>query len=153
MACLLDVKKRTSRTEASFGPLQDTVRSFRVSSLLVVVMAVGEIHCASAAEKSMQSMSRVQDNGVCMSYIHKHAVYMRSQQAQNLAQQDTLASQQSACPDVQCRWRYSTATTVAPVRLSSSSWRRHPWPGQLCGQQLSSGVYVMLCIRVHVYSS
>ena len=26
MACLLDVKKRSGRTEASFGPLQDTVR-------------------------------------------------------------------------------------------------------------------------------
>ena len=27
MACLLDVKKRSAKTEASFGPLQDTVRS------------------------------------------------------------------------------------------------------------------------------
>ena len=26
MACLLDVKKRSKRTEASFGPLHDTVR-------------------------------------------------------------------------------------------------------------------------------
>lgn len=27
MACLLDVKKRSGRTEASFGPLRDTVRN------------------------------------------------------------------------------------------------------------------------------
>lgn len=27
MACLLDIKKRTAKTEASFGPLQDTVQS------------------------------------------------------------------------------------------------------------------------------
>ena len=26
MACLLDVKKRSGKTEASFGPLHDTVR-------------------------------------------------------------------------------------------------------------------------------
>ena len=39
MACLQDVKKRTARTEASFSPLQDTVRSVCVSSLLVVPMA------------------------------------------------------------------------------------------------------------------
>ena len=39
MACLLDVKKRSARTEASFGPLQDTVRSIHVPSLLVAVMA------------------------------------------------------------------------------------------------------------------
>ena len=27
MSCLLDIKKHTAKTEASFGPLQDTVQS------------------------------------------------------------------------------------------------------------------------------
>ena len=48
MACLLDVKKRSAKTQASFGPLQDTVRSmhdFHATSLLVVVTAGENILC------------------------------------------------------------------------------------------------------------
>ena len=45
MACLLDVKKRSAKTEGSFGPLQDTVRFIHATSLLVVFMAGEKILC------------------------------------------------------------------------------------------------------------
>ena len=38
MACLLDVKKRSGRTEASFGPLHDTVRLPALEVLLLSAM-------------------------------------------------------------------------------------------------------------------
>ena len=45
MACLLNVKKRSARTEASFGPLQDTVRVIHVASLLMTGLAGGSMLC------------------------------------------------------------------------------------------------------------
>lgn len=45
MACLLDVKRRSARTEASFAPLQDTVSSLHASSLQVAVIAGEKTLC------------------------------------------------------------------------------------------------------------
>ena len=64
----------------------------------------------------------------------------------------TLASQQTLCLEVQCRWLCLTATTSAPARLPSSSWWRHPWPGQLCNQKLALGVRTLLCPRLYICS-